>query len=387
MNGETKTLPRGLRIDGKNYVAFLTPKDGLGCERRVIGLTREWSAARAEKQLRDWQSQIRLRTYTRSERSERKHAKPAPKPAPEKVTCASIWKKYLADAETNGKRTDRMEQAWAHLEPEFGNMAAVSVEPLALFDYRIKRLADGAANATANRELSMLQASLRFAARLQVIPSVPLFPKKLKEAKPKEGFVEEEQYKTLAANCDELWLRAFLAIGFYFAWRKGEILGLRVRDVDFLGGVLHLRDSKNGTSRKVVLIPEVQTLLLECVRGKSPEAFLLTHADGSNVVQPRKNWYSLCARCGLGEFTKGRYRGLQMHDLRRSGVRRMVRRGVSEKVAMTISGHKTRSVFDRYDIGSERDLENAAKLIGGQNVAKPPVETDTKTDSMRFGAS
>jgi integrase len=79
------------------------------------------------------------------------------------------------------------------------------------------------------------------------------------------------------------------------------------------------------------------------------------HRNGKPIRTSKGAWKTACVNTGLP--------GRIPHDFRRTAVRNLVRAGVPERVAMMMTGHKTRSVFERYNIVSEADLQDAARKL------------------------
>lgn len=150
-------------------------------------------------------------------------------------------------------------------------------------------------------------------------------------------------------------------------FRIGELLNLRVNQVDLPNRAIKLNpgETKSGRGRTVIMTSRVFELLKACVIGKEPDDYVFTRG-GMKVSDFRGTWAKVIRASGKPE--------LLVHDLRRYAVRRMVRRGISEKQAMEISGHRTRSVFERYDIVTEADLREAAAKLEAKPVSLDTIE-------------
>jgi integrase len=243
--------------------------------------------------------------------------------------------------------------------------------------YILHRKRQKVGNAVINRELALLRRmfNVGYQSTPPKVDRVPVFPERLPE-NVRQGFATDAQYATLQEKCKYDWLRAALATAYFMGFRKAELLNLLVRQVDFKEGTISLYRgaTKNGEPRKVFMPDDVKALLSECCAGKGPDDFLFTWKGNRQVLDFRQAWSDLTTAAGVP--------GLRFHDLRRSAIRGMIRAGVAERVAMQISGHRTPSVFGRYDITDETDLAAAAKLI--QN--KHRLSTNPKPTRKRKAA-
>jgi integrase len=250
----------------------------------------------------------------------------------------------------------------------FGGWRITDIDTAAVLRYVAERRRQGKAPATINIELATLRRALRLAQELGHLASVPPI-RTLRPAPPRQGFFEPDEFAAVARELpDDLAIVARIAC--VYGWRlTDEVLPLTRSQVDLEAGTLRLPpgSTKNGDGRLVYLTPELRAGLGEqLARVRTLERELgrvIPHVfpalRGPHQGKQRKSmawtWRHACKRAGLP--------GKWKHDLRRTAVRNMVNAGISERVAMKITGHRTRSTFDRYHIVSPGDLRDAARKM------------------------
>ena len=238
-------------------------------------------------------------------------------------------------------------------------------------------------NGTINRELSLFRRAFTLGAehdppKVSTVPRIPL----LEENNVRKGFFEHEDYSALLKTLpDEL--RAVLTFTYYTGCRKGEILGLQWSQVDLLQHVVRLEagTTKNDEARLIPLAPELYEVLKmqKTIRDERyPNCLWVFFRDGEPILDFRGAWEEACNAARLWNAETKKPTKL-FHDLRRTGVRNLVRAGVPEAVAMRISGHKTRSVFESYNIVTEADLKDAAQRLGQYISGKKRAAESGKT--------
>ena len=198
-------------------------------------------------------------------------------------------------------------------------------------------------------------------------PNIPL----LKENHVRTGFFEPEQFESVK-NHLPVHMQPIVEFAYITGWRTpSEILPLEWRQVEMKAGEVRLDagTTKNGEGRVFPFTSELRRVL-----------------EDQQAVAERLNRENGAITRHVFCYTKGKKAGKQItesgfnkawrkarveagcpgripHDFRRTAVRNLVRAGVPERVAMQLTGHKTRAVFERYNIVSPGDLRDAARRL------------------------
>ena len=295
-------------------------------------------------------------------------------PSADRITFEELAEGLLTDYQVNGKKDLRCVRIKVekHLAPFFNGKTAHDITTADVKAFIKKRQEQGASNGEINRELSALKRAFNLALQEEKITRKPYIPR-LEEHNIRQGFFERWEYEAVLARLPE-HLRPPMTWAYYTGWRMySEILPLTWDHVDLEAGTVRLyKGTTKNKDGRLIALPVVLKAILEQQwqdhLALSPECPFVFHNQGERILTFYKTWQRACQEAGISAKRL-------VHDFRRTAVRNLVRAGVPERVAMMITGHKTRDVFERYNIISAGDLEEAARRID-ERIASP---TMTKT--------
>lgn len=268
------------------------------------------------------------------------------------VTIGELLDRLKAHYELHHKDSAQNLSHVKRAKADFGGQVASQLTAAAVETYQTKRQKNGDAAASVNRTLEVVKRAYSLAG------IAPPRITKLEENNTRQGFFTRPDFDRVLEHLPEN-LRDFVLWSFLTGMRRSESKSLCwscvTDNVIRLPGV----DAKTKKPRTIVCVGElgellerrkqVRTVILPS--GAVMAATHIFHHNGQRVGEFRKSWATACRLAGCPEKL--------FHDLRRSGVRNLIRAGVAQNVAMKISGHRTISVFNRYDICNEEDLAQA----------------------------
>jgi integrase len=235
-----------------------------------------------------------------------------------------------------------------HLDCFFSGYKVQDITTGVLQTYVDKCKSEGTDGGTIRRRFNLLRAAFNIARKSGLVHYVPHFPMP-KENDARQGFIEKPQFDKLLEHLPE---HLYPLVHFLYSTgvRLGEARQIVWSQVDLVRGEIRLaaKQAKTGVARVLPLTKELLPML------KKP-AIHVENEPVFNARNLRKEWEKAVKAAGMPN--------LLIHDFRRSAVRNMRKHGVSENVAMKISGHKTAAVFRRYDIVDTSDVHAAMDAV------------------------
>jgi len=280
--------------------------------------------------------------------------------APElaRLTVADALALKRADLESRPLRSrrlycamlDRIGQALGQVR-----LQACTAETIATWEQGLR--ARGRAHGTRVNYVVLLRGAFALAIKRRWLPVVPDFPRLGPVRNARQGFVEAERLDRLLPALPDLG-RELVRFAYASGWRETEILGLTWDMVDRHGREIRLPTSKTHTPRTLAIEGDLVALMTRRwaarVHGDRLVAAVFHRKGRTPTAATLRRWWDR-ARRAIGQPE------LYLHDLRRSAARNMIRAGVPETVAMSITGHRSRAMFRRYHIVTTDDQRAALR--------------------------
>lgn len=279
------------------------------------------------------------------------------------MTLRDAWKAYEPVCEQNHKAALTEKCRSQHLLRHLENAKVQALSVADVDRYRALRLAERSirggppASSTLDFEVELLKRILNYAVECGAITVNPIAKAKLlRKPNVRTSVISEEVFRRLSDACEPP-LKPILTVAFDTGMRKREILDLRWEQVDLKLGIIRLapQDTEGKEHRPVYMTSRVRSVLSSIPRRLHSKHVFLNPKTMSR-------WRDIDRMFNRARRAIG-MEGLWFHDLRRSFVTNARRAGVPESVVMKMSGHRTREVFERYNIVSEADLEEAVRRL------------------------
>jgi integrase len=275
----------------------------------------------------------------------------------------SNWYLSLEDVKRK-KSFERDRRSLAKLTDFFGNQLLRHFTPSLVSQYQSKRMSEKSYRgettkpATVNREIACMRTMFNKAIRdgkLEKNPTVGV--KFLRENNERERVLSSEEWERYKAKCPS-WYLPIAVTAYRTAMRKSEIINVTPSRVDVKEGFIRLRaeDTKTGNGRSIPIHPELMEVLKKVLKVRPLNCDCVFHRDGRPLDSNHIRWAHQMVR------KKARIENFTFHDFRHTCINNWRKEGHDYFKIMAASGHKTISVFKRYNMVGEEELKTLVKF-------------------------
>lgn len=343
------------RPDSKYYQFQFTPP---GAKKSVNGSTKETNKRKAEKVLRERETDasrgIKTHVYIK--------------------TCFEDLKRSVIRhyKEKGNKTLKKTKRNLKRLKEFFGNMRVIDIDENKILDFKEERLKSDITKTSVNRELATLRLGLRLLKRFDKIPTVPhveMYPEKHNA---RQRYLTLEEYNRFVASLYKIasYLVGPVELAVRTGWRKSSIFNIEWRYVDRKHCEIRLPYllTKNGepvcypygadTVMRNIIEAQWKNRRLDC-------PYVFPNRDGTDKIRDmRYAWNEAVADAKIGDgkgYGAGYDAGTKWHDLKRTAFVLNEEAGISRSITMSMSGTKSETIFERYNVVDKKRLKSAIK--------------------------